>query len=109
MNPGAKRQRLVFYLEDGVDEQGYPIFEPVVYTKAWGELQTLKGSTFYAAAQTNMEHNRNFKIRYQRKLDDGNRPKGLKVKWKGIEHEIESIENIDGLNKEMLIRCKAVS
>src|SRR5690625_26069 len=97
INPGDFKQRLTFQLPNGKDEEGYPTPGPVDYCKAWGSLKTLKGNTFYAAAQNNMEHNREFTIRYQNKLADGQRPKGLQVKWKGITHEIISIENDDGL------------
>lgn len=109
INPGDFDQRLIFQTQDGVDEDGYPVSGPVVYTKAWGSLKTLKGKTFYAAAQNNMQHNREFTIRYQRKLEDSQRPKGLQVRWKGIVHDIESIENDDGQNVTMTVMCKAVS
>ena len=91
-----------------MDDDGYPIVNPSEYTKAWAKLKTLKGKTFYAAASTNMEHNREFTIRYQRILEDGIRPNGLVVVWKGIEHDITSIENDDGLNVSMTVVVKAV-
>lgn len=109
INPGDFNQRLIFQIPaGGTDEEGYPIIEPVEYTKAWASLKTLKGNTFYAAAQNNMEHIREFTIRYQKKLSDLERPKRLRVIWKGIPHDIESIENDDGLNITMTVRCKAV-
>lgn len=110
MNAGDLRQRLVFeQMVEGQNESGFPINEKVVYTKSWASLETLRGRTFYAAATTNMEHNRAFTIRYQRKLVDGTRPKGLTVVWNGIDHQIVSIENDDGLNKTMTVLVKAVS
>ena len=109
MNPGDLRQRIIFFMDDVVDEDGYPIPGEAEYTKAWAELKTLTGRTFYEAAKSNLEHNREFRIRYQKKLEDTERPPNVKVKWKGITHDIESIENVDGLNKEMLVRCKAVT
>lgn len=114
INPGDFNQRLIFQIPAGeTDEEGYPIINPVEYTKAWASLKTLKGNTFYSAAQNNMQHIREFKIRYQRKLDDGFRPKRLQVNWKkngkDIIHDIESIENEDGLNITMTVRCKAVT
>lgn len=109
MNPGDLRQKLTFQLSSGSqDADGFPILEPSTYTTAWGALKTLKGKTFYAAAQTNMENNRVFTIRYQRKLMDDERPKGLNVLWRGTSHEIESIENDDGLNISMTVILKAV-
>ena len=109
MNPGDLDQRLYFMIEGGVDDEGYPIPGPTEYTKAWGELKTLKGSTYYAAAQNNMEHNRDFTIRYQSKLLDENRPKNLYVVWRKQKHEIESIEDVDGQRVSMIVRCKAVT
>lgn len=110
INPGDLKQRLTFLKPArGQDDDGFPIKKPTEYTKAWAKLKTLKGKTFYAAASTNMEHNREFIIRYQRKLEDDTRPKGLIVKWKNIDHEIVSIENDDGLNVSMTVVVKAVS
>jgi len=110
MNPGDLKQRLIFQQPDGgVDDDGFPITGPTTYAKAWAKLKTLKGRTFIAAASTNMEHNREFTIRYQRKLEDGIRPKGTTLVWKGINHEITSIENDDGLNTSMTVIAVAVS
>src|SRR5690625_4398797 len=110
MNSGDLNQRLIFKIPaEGTDEDGFPILEPVTYAKAWGSLKTLKGRSRYIAAQSQMEHNREFTIRYQPKLDDLERPNNLKMKWKGILHEIESIENDDGLNVTMTVVCKAVT
>lgn len=108
MNPGDLDQRLFFTqpLEKG--ENGFPVPGSETYAKAWGALKTLRGRTFYSAAQTNREHNREFTIRYQKRLMDGVRPKHVKVKWRGVEHEIESIENDDGQNVSMTVHCKAV-
>ena len=110
MNAGDLNQRLIFQdPAGGTNESGFPNLEPISYTKAWGALKTLKGKSFYAAATPNMEHNREFTIRYQKKLMDGVRPKGLQVVWKKIEHEITSIENDDGLNVSMTVMAKAIS
>lgn len=110
MNPGGLRQRLIFQQPaGGTDEEGFRIKDPTVYTKARARLKTLKGKSYYAAAQHGNEHNRQFEIRYQKILMDGIRPKGLIVIWREIEHEIVSIENDDGLNKTMTVVVKAVS
>lgn len=110
MNAGDLRQRLEFQIPAGEkDEDGYPILEPKTYTSAWGKLETLRGHTRFIAAQTEMQHHREFTIRYQKKLEDENRPKNLVMYWKGKEHKIESIENDDGLNVTMTVLCKAVT
>ena len=110
MNSGDLRHRLIFQLpKEGYDDDGYPILEPTVYTKAWGKLKTLKGHTKFVAAQSQMQHHREFVIRYQKKLEDSERPKDLIFTWKGQKHEIESIENDDGLNKTMTVFARAVT
>lgn len=110
MNPGDLKQRLIFMIPaGGVSEDGYPILEPTEYTKAWGALKTLKGRTRFIAAQLQMEHMRQFTIRYQKKLENGIRPQNLEIYWKGEKHQIESIENDDGLNVTMTVFCKAVT
>src|SRR5690625_4302975 len=110
MNPGDFKQRLIFQIPaGGTNDEGYPILDPVEYTKAWGSLKTLKGNTRFIAAQSQMQHQREFTIRYQPKLEDHKRPKELELIWKGIKHEIESIENDDGLNIMMTVICKAVT
>lgn len=109
INPGDLDQRLYFVITEGEDDDGFPTPEPIVYAKAWAALKTLKGNAFYTAAQGNMQHIREFKIRYQWKLDDEERPKRLQVKWKNKLHNIESIENDDGQNVTMTVRCRAVT
>ena len=110
MNPGDLRQRLTFQIPaGGRDDDGYKITDPVEYTKAWGKLNTHKGRTRFIAAQSQMQHHREFIIRYQRKLDDGERPKKLELVWKGKRHKIESIENDDGLNETMTVYAEAVT
>lgn len=109
MNPGEFRHRITFQQPaGGTDDDGFPITEPVPYVTVWAKLKTLRGRTFYEAAQTNAEHNREFTIRYNKKLDDTVRPKNLQVVWKGIAHDLVSIENDDGLNKTMTVIVRAV-
>jgi len=110
MNPGELKQRLYFKTpSEERNEDGYPVEGFTEYTKAWAKLKTLKGRTRILAAQAQMEHNREFEIRYQRKLADDERPPGLVLFWRGQEHKIESIENDDGLNKTMTVIANAVS
>lgn len=110
MNPGDLKQRLIFTKPSGgVNENGFPIKEPSEYSKARGALKTLRGNTFYTAAQNNMEHNREFTIRYNKKLTDEVRPKGMQLIWKGATHEIVSIENDDGLNVSMTVIARLIS
>jgi SPP1 family predicted phage head-tail adaptor len=109
MNPGDLKQILIFQQPaGGVDGEGYPILEPTVYLKTRGALKTLRGTTRYVAAQSQMENNREFGIRYHKKLDEQVRPPNLQVIWNGTVHDIVSIENDDGLNKTMTVICKAV-
>lgn len=109
MNAGDLDQRLIFIVEEGLDEAGFSVPGPTEYCRAWGALKTITGHSFYAAAQSNMQHNREFTIRYQTKLADGIRPKNLYVMWRNMKHKIESIEDEDGQKVKMIVRCKAVS
>jgi SPP1 family predicted phage head-tail adaptor len=107
---GLYRHRISFQTPSTEkDSAGFPVNEPVNYLTTWAKLKTLKGGAFYAAAQNNMQHNREFTIRYRKELDDELRPVELKVIWKNIEHEIVSIENDNGLNETMTVIVKAVS
>lgn len=110
MNPGALDQKLIFEIPRGdKDDDGFPILEPSTYTTAWGSLKTLKGSSFFSSGRDNLQNNRVFTIRYQRRLMGDVRPNGLKVMWRNISHDIESIENDDGKNFTMTVILKAVS
>lgn len=110
INPGDLKHRLIFNEPaGGTDDEGFPITEPIEYTKAWASLKTLKGRSFYAAATSNNENMRDFLIRYQSKLSDERRPNNLFVVWRGKEHSIESIEDDDGLKTTMSVRLKVVS
>lgn len=107
MNSGEFRHRLIFQTPTGgTDEEGFSIKNPVEYAKAWASLKTLKGRSFYAAATSNNENMRDFKIRYHPKLTDENRPNNLTVMWRDKEHTIESIEDDDGLRETMSVRLK---
>lgn len=110
MNPGELKQKLIFQVPaGGQDEDGFPIEQPTTYLTARAKLKTLRGRNFYTAAQTNMEHNREFLIRYRKELLDEVRPPKLQVLWRGKKHDIESIEDDDGLRTTMTVIVKAVS
>lgn len=109
LNAGDLRQKLLFQYEgEGQDEDGYPSTVPIDYVSAKAKLRTLKGRTFYAAAQENMENSREFTIRYRKELDEKVRPEGLFALWKEKRHDIVSIENDDGLNATMTVLLRAV-
>ncbi|QGH35136.1 phage head closure protein [Gracilibacillus salitolerans] len=110
MNAGKLRERLKFQIPAGeTNENGFPITEPTHYKTVWGGLKTLRGNRFYAAAQNNMENNREFTIRYQKSLDENERPNNLTVVWNKKEHEIVSIENDDGLNVSMTVVVRSLA
>jgi SPP1 family predicted phage head-tail adaptor len=108
VNAGELIHRLIFKQMDAVDNSGYPIPEGIDYAKAWGSLKTLKGRTRYLAAQSKSENNREFIIRYQKKLLNSERPRSLYVYWRDEKHEIESIEDDDGLRKSMTVILKVI-
>ena len=109
LNAGDMRQTLIFQYEgEGQDEEGYPSTVAIDYISTKAKLRTLKGRTFYAAAQENMENSREFTIRYRKALDENSRPSGLFAVWNDKRHEIVSIENDDGLNATMTVFLKVV-
>lgn len=110
MPAGKYRHRITFQQPpDGTDEDGFPLTEPVEYLTVWAQLKTLRGSRFYDAAQSNMERNREFIIRYRKELTDGVRPDNLQVFWNEVTHDLVSIEDDDGLHKTMTVIVRAVS
>ncbi|MCR6111757.1 phage head closure protein [Bacillus sp. A301a_S52] len=110
MDPRKAKHRITFLTaNDATDGDGFNIHDPKPYVTVWAELRTLKGRTFYSAAQNNMQHNREFILRYHQALNERNRPRKLTLLWQGIEHEIESIEDDDGLRKTMTVVAKAVT
>lgn len=98
-------QRITFLNPPGgQDEDGYPINEWMDHITVWASLKTLKGRSFYAAAGTNLQNNRMFEIRYRKNVDDS-----MRVKWRGVDHSIISLEDDDGQKKSMIIYCKVVN
>lgn len=109
LNAGDLRQTLYFqYEEDGEDDDGFPSTVIVDYISSRAKLRTLKGRTFFEAAQHNMENSREFTIRYRKELDEDSRPHNLFVVWNHKKHTIVSIENDDGLDATMTIYLKLV-
>lgn len=108
MNQGRAKNRITFKTpSEGKDSDGFPIVDPVHYVTVFAELNTLKGRSFYAAAAEQKEFNREFSIRYQKKLDEKNRPENLIMFWNGLQHDF-ILENDDGLNVTMTVFAKAV-
>ncbi|WP_054637180.1 phage head closure protein [Thalassobacillus sp. C254] len=107
MNTARARQRITFLNPPGenIDIDGFPSKEWTPHVTVWAELRTLKGRSFYEAAQNQLENSRHFIIRYRKDLNDR-----MRVRWNGKDHELAApIENVDGLNREMDIRVKAVT
>lgn len=109
LNAGDLRQTLFFRYEgDGTDDEGFPATVDVDYISSRAKLRTLKGRTFFEAAQHNMENSREFTIRYRKELDETVRPQNLFTVWNDKKHTIHSIENDDGLNATMTVFLKLV-
>lgn len=110
LNAGDLRQTLYFrYEEDGADEDGFPSTVIVDYISSRAKLRTLKGRTFFEAAQHNLENSREFTIRYRPQLNEDVRPNNLFCVWNDEKHTIHSIENDDGLNATMTVFLKLVT
>lgn len=98
------RHRITFLVEGGKNERGFRTNEWIKHDTVWAALKTLKGRAFYEAAKTNMQHNREFTIRYRQDIHGD-----MRILWNGQIHEITSIDNDDGLNHTMTIFARVVN
>src|SRR5690625_1902097 len=105
MNPAKLDQRITFLNPPGgVSDSGFISDEWTEHKTIWAALKTLKGRSFYAAANTNLENNRMFEIRYREDINDR-----MRIRWRGVDHDIISLEDDNGQKRTMTIYCKAVN
>ena len=99
LNVSKMRQRITFLNPPtGKDADGFKNTEWTDYRTVWAASETLKGRSFYAAAQAQMQDSKEFKCRYASDLHDE-----MRIRHKGKEFKIESLENVDDLNIEIKI------
>lgn len=104
MNPAKLDQRITFLNPPGaVTDSGFVSDDWTDYITVWASLKTLKGRSFYEAAGTNLENNRMFQMRYRPDVNDQ-----MRIRWRGLDHSIISLEDDDGQKKTITIYCKAV-
>lgn len=85
-----------------VEEKPDPSPEPgtieVLFSKAWADIRTMKGREYNEAKLAGNEGKSRFIIRYMQGIEPH-----MKVKYKGLYYEIESITNDDEQNYTLTI------
>ncbi|MBN3405734.1 head-tail adaptor protein [Clostridium botulinum] len=105
MDPGKLNKKIKFVvMEDGTDDDGYPIKDEKLIRDCWASVRGLKGRTFYAAAQTQSENNKIFKCRYFKGLTED-----MLIKYDKKLYTIESINDIEERHIEYEIHASVVS
>lgn len=69
----------------------------------WAEVITSGGKEFYAAQKLNAETSAVFRVRYTQKIQVV-----MRIKWGNRIFQILSLNELDGMRKELLISAKEV-
>lgn len=77
--------------------------EEVLFSKAWADIRTMKGREFNIAKLAGNEGKSRFIIRYMKGIKAH-----MKIKYKGLIYEIESITNDDENNHTITIIGNAI-
>lgn len=75
-----------------------------LFTKAWADIKTMKGSEYNFASLSGNVGKSRFIIRYIK----GIKP-NMKIKYKGVTYDIESITNDDEQNRTITIIGNAIT
>lgn len=104
MEAGKLNRRITFQRKD-VEYNSYnePIESWSDLKTVWAEVITTGGREFYAAQKLNAETSAVFRIRYIRGLDVKDR-----ISYESRVFEILSINDKDGLRRELLVSAKEV-
>lgn len=76
--------------------------------KLWSKIKTLKGSEYFAAAQTNATNVTRFVVRYSQRLDElfQKHKTKLEIHYKQVVYDVQSVINDDELNQTFTIIAK---
>lgn len=77
--------------------------QETLFSKAWADIKTMKGSEYNSATMAGNVGKSRFIIRYMK----GIKPT-MKIKYKGLTYEIESITNDDENNRTITIIGNAI-
>lgn len=79
-------------------------YETVVIAKPWAAIKTLKGTEYNTATIAGNVGKTRFIIRYMKGL----KPHTMKLRYRGITYDIESLTNDDEENRTITIIGKAI-
>lgn len=105
MNAGAYREPIVIEKSSyTVDEIGNQVPEWMEYYRGFAYMNSLSGSEYWAAAQTQAENTVMFVLRYHPLLEAMN-TKEYRIVHRGNEYNITSIDNVQYKNETVKIRA----
>jgi len=90
------------------DEIGNQIEQHDELIRVWAMIKTLKGSEYYAAAQTNAVYVTRFVVRYSKQLEallQQHKTK-IEIHYKQVVYDIQSVINDDEMNQTFTILTK---
>jgi len=77
--------------------------QEILFTKAWAAIKTMKGREYNTAVMAGTEGVSRFIVRYIEGIKAS-----MKIKYKGLTYEIESIENDDENNRTITMIARAI-
>jgi SPP1 family predicted phage head-tail adaptor len=103
-NPGNLKHRITFLLPPGSpSEDAWPTTEGTEFITVWAQIKTLKGNRVLEAAAIHMQNVKTFGCRYRADVNDK-----MRLRYKGIVYQIESLTNDDENNQWLTIMAQEV-
>ena len=108
-----KFQITIYEIEQGKDNDGFPVDVEVVVLKPYAYVKTTKGFTLIANNSDFEKALTNFTIRYSQTVEDAyynsnNSNRDLLVKFRNKSYKVLYLNNIDEANVEIEMQCKLV-
>jgi len=92
---------------DIVDEVGNVDCVWKTVMKAWAQVNSTGGRTFYEAAKSNTQNYLTFRLRYSSKLSDI-REHSTRIRYKGRLYEVQHIDDYLEQHMELVIKANEV-
>lgn len=102
-NPANLKHRITFLNPPGQIIGGWPSMEWIDFKTVWAEIRTQKGSRLFNSDAVQMQGRKIFGVRYRADLNEN-----MRIRHKGKEYDIESMENDDENNQWYTILVKGV-
>ena len=108
-----KYQITIYEIEQGKDNDGFPVDVEVVVLQPYAYVKTTKGFTLIANNSDFEKALTNFTIRYSQTVEDAyynsnNSNRDLLVKFRNKSYKVLYLNNIDEANVEIEMQCKLV-